>query len=633
MQRSIRHRLAARAAWLLAPALAGCGDLGLGEMDVEEVRLSLVASEELRTVVTENPASPVRADMMMPLGKSHTDAGILPTLRLAPPAEVAIDLRPLPGAELRFAAGIGLDSYAEERGDVRFEVAWNGAVAFDQTLATGPDVPREDRVWHRASLPIDAGGQLVLRTSLVGDAPSTTPADAGFGLLEVVTRTKVGRTRGSEDEPSVVLITIDTLRADVLSAYGYERETSPAIDALAERGLLFERAYAPSPWTWPSTASILTGLTPPEHGLLDYESCYLSDELVTLAEAFQHAGFTTAAYAANPLIVANKNFDQGFERFKAFEWSPAREVMPEALRFLERKGHLRFFLYLHLIDPHGPYEPEIEFREAWAPPEPEGMGREHRPFAPLLKAWYAGEAFDDERLWRMTAYKKALYDGEVATVDRQIGELLNKLDELDLTETTIVALTSDHGEEFLENGMLAHGKQLYDGSVRVPLILAGPGIPEGERSSARVENRHVGGTLLELADVEPSVRYPHGQNLVDRAVDSPTNDPIFFTNRRGRWLDWDAGRSFDVLGLHAVDVGRERLIWTEDGDHRKLFDLEADPGAQNDLAAKRPEDVERLVELVRGWLADGASRSPDALDGGEIVADQLRALGYLDDEN
>ena len=620
----------------LGLGLAACGDLGLGEMEVERVALSLVPVEELRSVVHENAASPVRADLMMPLGKSHTDAGILPTLRMAPPAEVTYELQPLDGAELRFAAGIGLDSYQEERGDVRFELLIDGESVFDRTLGTGPDVPREDRVWHRASTSIASGGRVTLRTTRVGGDDGAAPIDAGFGLLELVTRRSVRRTRASKSEPNVILVTIDTLRADALSAYGHDRPTSPEIDGLAARGTLFERAYAPSPWTWPSTATLLTGLVPPEHGLLDYESCYLSDELETLAEVFQAEGFTTAAYAANPLIVANKNFDQGFERFKSWEWAPARDVMAEVVRFVDRKRDLRFFVYVHLIDPHGPYEPEVEFREAWAPPEPEGMGRENAPFKPLLEKWYAGEPYDETRLDQMTAYKKALYDGEVATVDRQIGELLRALEEFGLDETTVVALTSDHGEEFLENGMLAHGKQLYDSSVRVPLILAGPGVPAGERSDVPVENRFVGRTLLDLAGVEPPAEFARGRNLIELGRSDPAEEPIFFTNRRGRWLDWDAGRAFDVLGLHAVDVGGLRLMWNPDedgtGGRTKLFDLDDDPAAAHDLARERPNEVQALRTLIRDWLDASESRRPDVLDGGSIAEDQLRALGYLDGE-
>ena len=135
--------------------------------------------------------------------------------------------------------------------------------------------------------------------------------------------------------------------------------------------------------------------------------------------------------------------------------------------------------------------------------------------------------------------------------------------------------------------------------------------------------------------VEPPPAFPAGSNLVEQANEEPVDSyPIFFTNWRGRWLDWDEGRAFDVVGLHAVDVGGQRLMWTEDGrDRVKLYDLRADPGAKKDLAKDQPGDVDRLKELVQDWLERGESRRPDVVSGGELAKDELRALGYLDDEN
>lgn len=635
------RRFPTRSRWpaaVLAALLAtSCRD-ALPDMPVEDVRASLVSARDLWRVVREDPDHPVHPDLVMPLGKSHTDGGILPALVLSPPAEVNLELAPMPGAELRLAAGVGLPAYQADPGaSVHFAADYRGQRVLDLVLPTGPAVPREERVWHRAGFAIESGGTLSLSTTAVG--PATAPIEAGFGLLEVVTHGTLPRTRSSRSRPNLLFVTIDTLRADGLSCYGNPRPTSPVLDALGQRGVVFERAYSTSPWTWPSTASLMTGLHPPEHGLMDYESCYLSDAHLTLAELLQSQGFTTAAFSCNPLVVADKNFDQGFETFRSWEWAPAREVVGTIAQWLAENAGYRFFAYVHLVDPHGPYEPDPEFRARWAPPEPAGMGREKKPFKPLLDAWYAGREFDRARLDAMNEYKRALYDGEVATVDRQVGFLLGELARLGLAEKTVVAVTSDHGEEFLDNGMLAHGKQLFDSSVRVPLILAGPGVPEGIRTRARAQNRFLGRTLLDLAGVPPRGAWTRGQDLLE-LVDHPeaAREPIFFSTRRGKWLDWEEGRVEDVLGLFAADERGTRLMWTPDPSDRqgagraKLFDLNRDPRALHDLAAERPDEVGRLRGLVRSWLEACEAGRPDVLGGGQIAKDELRAIGYLGDE-
>ena len=637
------------AALLLALLHAGCGggegpEADLPRMRIETVALSLVADPELRTVLRCRPDGEPYADSMMPLGKSHTDAGILPALVMPPPCELAFELSALePGAALRFAAGIGTASYARDGGGVvRFEIELDGRLVFEKELATGDAVPREERVWHRDELPVAGGGRLVLRTSLVEPAAGDAePVQAGFGLLEVIQPREVRRTRSSPERPNVLLVTIDTLRADGLHAYGNPREASPVLDRLAERGLLYEAAFATSPWTWPSTASLFTSLTPPEHGLESVDSCYLADELLTLAEVFQFRGFTTAAFSCNPLVVRDKNFDQGFELFREYEpigeeWIPTREILDDVRAWIDEMGEFRFFLYLHVIDPHGPYLPEEDLARRWAPPRPEGL--QEGAWQPFLRKMYAGEDYDAERLAGFLDYRRAMYDGEVATVDRALGEILAHLDALGLTESTVVAVTSDHGEEFLEHGMLAHGKQLFDESVRVPMILAGPGVPEGVREARPVENRFLVPTLLRLAGLPVPERL-EGPDLTDLPVLARRPvEPLFLSTRLGKWIDREEGRLATVPELHGVQLEGKLFLWsppTGGGERERLalFDLERDPRAERDLAPERPGEVAALRGLIEGWLARAESVRPNVLGGGESALELLREIGYVDSED
>lgn len=612
-------------------------------MPVLEVLAALVGDASLRTVIQEHPESKIRAEAIEPQGRSNSiDGGVLPALLMSPPAEVSFNIPGgEPGAVLRFAAGIGASSYGiPSTGPVRFEVEWRGTRVFDRTLRTGSEVGREDKRWHRDELDVSEGGRLVLRTSRVEDVPEgAPPVQCGFGLLKVVRHDERPRTVATPEHPNVLLITVDTLRADGLSTYGNPRKTSPVIDALARQGVVFERAYSPAPWTWPSTASILTSLTPPEHGVLSPETCYLADELVTVAEAFQDQGVTTGAFSCNPLIARNKNFQQGFEVFREYpptveDWVATEEILGDVRAWLDEYSKHRFFLYLHLIDPHGPYIPDEDFAERWAGPKLES------PFEgnirPALDRHYAGEEMDYEGLVAWCNYKRSLYDAEVSTLDRSLGKLFADLRQRGLLENTLVCLTSDHGEEFLEHKMLAHGKQLHRESVHVPLIFFGPGIPAGERVREPVENRFAAPTLLNRAGLRIPARFG-GRDLLDAAeVEAAAEDPVFFTTHLGKWIDWEEGRLENVLELHAVRMGDRGLMWApqqgEEPERLAFFDLARDPEEQIDLAEERGEDVEELKLRIRGWLEASESVRPDMIHGGDSARELLQGIGYIEED-
>jgi arylsulfatase A-like enzyme len=623
-------------ALILASACSGSGNHEeMGErMNVERVHAALLSGEIPMEVLTESPGMDRR--FLTPLVKGESDTGPLPALVMPPPCEVRFDLPSMPkGARLSLAAGLDASAYeGSEGGTVRMRALWKDKPVLDERFAFGSGAPREERAWRRRVLEVRGPGSLVLSTAIDqrpdGDGP---PPSAGFALLQVTVPIQRQRAPSSPEHPNLVLICIDTLRADRLHAYGNPRPVSRNLDALASRGTLFENAYAPTPWTWPSTASLLTSLSPPEHGLLDVDSCYLAEPLSTLAEICQEEGISTAGFSCNPLVSASRNFSQGFERFEEYDWTNADPVLADVRSWVEQLGSKRFFAYLHLTEPHRPYEPAQDLAAAHAPAPPAGYSDDAcRPYLELLAA---GKPFDRDALGALLAHRLGLYDAEIATIDRSLGAFWDWLRDRGLEDRTVIAVTSDHGEEFAEHGMLGHGKQLFDESLRVPLILAGPGVRGGVRVDAPVENRWLAGTLLRLLGIQVPDTFEQVDLLDPSHLRSRSGTPIFFTVQRGQRIDTEAKARVDLTGLHAVQSGPWRLMHSDSGSEggwTALYNLAEDPAAMEDRSGEEPELVERLRKEIETWWRRGESVRPSSFHGGAEALRLLSEVGYIDAE-
>ncbi|MEE8467559.1 MAG: sulfatase, partial [Planctomycetota bacterium] len=385
-----------------------------------------------------------------------------------------------------------------------------------------------------------------------------------------------------------------------------------------------------SSWTWPSTASILTGASTVRHGLQDPEHCFLADEFLTLPEAFQLQGVTTAGFSCNPMVSAGKNFDQGFETWEEYSWTLTRNMLPDVAAWLAEHADDQFFLYLQLIDPHTPYRPSARHRAGFR------TEREQLKKAELLRFVehrVRGETYPAPRLKAEVERMQRLYRASVASVDDDIAALLALLEEHGIADETVVAVTSDHGEEFLEHDMLGHANQLYDESVRVPLILVGPSVPSGVRETHPVENRALPATLMALAGLEVPRELAAPMLTNSRALERSKDEPIFFAVHNGSWPDRSAAELASVPRLFAVQQGSLRLLWApargaESKERLALFDLERDADARNDLAPDRPADVQRLRSAIEVWRVRELARRPTLLPGGAAAAAGLRALGY-----
>src|SRR5262245_24152465 len=400
-----------------------------------------------------------------------------------------------------------------------------------------------------------------------------------------------GRAAGG-GPPNVVLICLDTVRADHLGTYGYARATTPSIDALAARALVFERASATADWTKPSVPSFLTGTYPCQHGVYEGSAHdedrevtdLLPAESLTLAEAFQQLGYTTGAVVNNAQLRAGNGFEQGFDSYFERELMNAREIRWRALDWIDgvekRGGGRPFFLYLHFLDAHWPYPAPEEWLTRFAPAAATERfrGEDSRAlYAAINCGRHALTGEDREALL-------ALYDGALAYLDSEIGRFLAGLDLRGLGENTVVCIVADHGEEFGEHGKVGHGHGLWENLLHVPWILAVPGRTPG-RESTSVSLIDLFPTLLAAAGLEP----PAGHEGVDRLAEPRAARPILAEHK-------DPDRYLQVLR-----VGDEKLM--------RRFKAPAGAG-EGDLAL--PIAVGTRWEAELAWI------------GGALAAAQLK---------
>ena len=456
-----------------------------------------------------------------------------------------------------------------------------------------------------------------------------------------------------DDAPSILLVTVDTLRADRLGSYGYPRETSPTIDALAARGVRFADVTVQWPKTWPSMASLLSGRHPRTTGI-GLVPRVLPESMVLLGELFEAGGYDAAAVVSNWNVGRTLGFDQGFGHFveswqekweeeagtakfvnapgRVKEYTNATLVTDQALGWLRGRPPAArpFFLWLHYMDPHGPYLPPEEYRALFQ----EGYESAEIPLM-LLPAYQR-----QDRLGRPItdlAHYRAQYDREVRYLDDQLGRLFEQLDDLDLGDL-IVVLTADHGESMGEHDYyLEHGLLPYQATARVPLVVAGPGIgPAGRVVPTPVGLIDLSPTLLELAGL-PVPRVFEGTSLAaqlrgDR--DGPLPERVFMQSgsnekrpqlavRDGRWK------------LIQVRAPLERRLMR--GAEYELYDVDADPHETEDLALRHPDVVSRLALELDDWFGDGMAKDApgraqpldvDALDPANRK--MLEALGYIE---
>lgn len=417
----------------------------------------------------------------------------------------------------------------------------------------------------------------------------------------------------------LLLVSIDTLRADHLGVYGYPRPTSPAIDAWAAGGTLFEDVTSPSPWTLPAHASMLTGLYPSRHGLKELDR-QLPGGARTVAEILAAAGWATAAVVNSQHLGPRFGLARGFAEHVYLEErmdqrEPTRALVDLALDVLARHREGRLFLFLHTYDVHSDYrslpEHEAPFLGDYAGPVDGSTGQ--------LIAFRKGElALGPADAARLVD----LYDAGIRQVDAEFARLLEGVARSGRGDRTTLVLVSDHGEEFLEHGGVLHGRTHFQELLRVPLVIRGPGVPAARRVTPPVSLADVAPTLLALAGVAP----PAGLDGIDL---SPT------WKRRGgapapRLLFAEADHNNALPDiLRTVRDGRHKLTLDRLDRTSRLFDLRQDPGERTDLAGRDPRTTARLrAEIGRFLQLRPVGEAGSATLSQEEIA-LLRSLGYL----
>ena len=445
---------------------------------------------------------------------------------------------------------------------------------------------------------------------------------------------------------NVLLVSIDTLRSDHMSVYGYERATTPALEDLAAQGARFDAAYSPTATTAPSHASLFTSLYPPTHRVIK-NGRVLAEHHETLAEVLTSWGYRCAAVVSSFVLNAKFNYDQGFESWDD-DFSQARsplgvtvweggrvagkfygradDTTRRAIDWLVgRASEQPFFLFVHYYDPHDPYDPPGGWVERFG--------------ADALEASGVDRAI-------------ARYDAEIAFTDSEVGRLFEALDDLGLADDTLVVVTGDHGEGLMDHGHLNHGVDIYEEAVRVPLIVRLPRrIAAGSRVAVPVELTDVAPTILELvAETRPSPGPPGNhprpsESLQDSggAVSGRSlaallsgdalaeERPIYFYRRHydGAMVGrvWAEGEKF---GLRE---GRWKYTRGSESQHEELYDLDADPAERDNLADSRRDVAEVLAERLEAWRTSvsrpHSTAAPLSAPSEEDRA-RLEALGYVD---
>ncbi|MCU0242283.1 MAG: sulfatase, partial [Vicinamibacteria bacterium] len=527
-----------------------------------------------------------------------------PALVASASFRTTLPARPL----LTFGAGMSWSGPGDPPGWFQLTVKAGARTLLERRLN-----PRALHGWRNWTFPLEGLGRAATFTFDIqqvdrdGRPQPTTP-----GLILAVGEPTLHDLAGyAQAHKSVLFISIDTLRRDHVGAYGYARPTTPRFDDLARTSILCRDAVAPSSWTLPSHLSMLTSVEPARHGGTDMKRGF-NHQVMTLPAALKAAGYDTHAVTSHLYVSRSYGVDDGFDSLNFIQDRRATDVANHAIDLLERKGDRPFFLFLHFYDPHWHYDPPAA---------------QLRLFEQEYRGTLTGNWEALKRRTRQTtsaadlAHVLALYDGEIRYVDDEIGRILDHLRTRGMLDNTLIVITSDHGEEFLEHGSWEHQKTLYEEVIRVPLLIRGPGVTN-RYESAQVSLLDVAPTILAWAQIKPPATFrgasllePRGENETYGETDHTTDATHKFFLRSGE-------KRWKVIFSMSPDMSRiVREEW---------FDLAADPGEQRNAPPRAERALEIRQRALGRFRADrqGAAAAPTICLTAEQI-EQMRALGYV----
>lgn len=439
--------------------------------------------------------------------------------------------------------------------------------------------------------------------------------------------------QSSGKRPNVILIVVDTLRADHVGCYGYERDTTVNIDKLAREGILFKNAISAAPWTLPSIATILASQYPCVLGIRD-RPVVIDERYRLLSEVLKLYSYRTYGVFSHALLSPRLGFGRGFDVYDN-QTSPFRRegtsspgVHQSALSFLREVGGQPFFLFLHYFDPHYNYVLHNKYNYY---PSYNGIVRSNHP---ILDLWRMRQnlSADDMR------YLVSLYDSEIAFTDEYIGKLLAGLKKQGLYDNSIIIVTSDHGEEFMERGWIGHCTTLYQELLHVPLIMKLPEL-----------NVRIVESLVGLIDVMPTVLQYLGYKIPDgvegKALDLSsgnlvTRGPIFsetfnYILQKHQLPNIDEPKRNEPIALRSIILSSRKLIYDERKGLRQIYELSEDPTERKNLSGQAGEQNRRVEVLLLRWLeyVKTKQKAGPVQDASELFTPeqrkQLESLGYL----
>jgi arylsulfatase A-like enzyme len=481
---------------------------------------------------------------------------------------------------------------------------------------------------RRASMELQGGSpRLASHPWTVAGATGLVLTAVPF-LLPLLEPTLGAASLAARRPANVLLIGIDTLRADATSLFGLSargHDTTPTLRRLAERGFAFSNAVSQAPWTLPSFASVLTGRYPHEHGALSLSSA-IPDRQVLLSEVLREAGYATSGVVSHDFVGESHGFGQGFDHYDSRNALGHRAVTSKAvtdlsIAALRGRGERPFFHFAHYFDAH--YEYLDHDQQTWADGY-RGWLRDELDYNNLLKNRHLLESAETE--WLLD-----LYEEEIAHVDRQIARLLDFLDSERLSGETWIIVVADHGEEFLDHGSFGHTTTLYQELLHVPLLIVPPDARAPRVVDDVVETRAIFGTVLDAVGIDLD-RKARQSSLLPQA------------GRNGGEGPTEAGEAFSVVWLPDADLasgkrtriaahrdGRWKLIHDLTRERYLLFDLEVDPRERHDLVGSEPERLKAMKAVLDTWIKsqvqEAAAAKSVAMDAEEIR--QLKQLGYL----
>jgi len=443
--------------------------------------------------------------------------------------------------------------------------------------------------------------------------------------------------------PNVIILLVDALRKDHLGLYGYHRETTPNIDRFSQEAVIFQNAISQSSWTPPSIASLFSSFYPSVHGVISRgrsKEHSLDDKIVTFAEVLKEKGYKTAAFLANPIIIKRASFDQGFDVFvdrshvpppkvirKAFRWItknkyelaylPAPELNRRALQWIHQNKNSPFFAYLHYMDVHSPYEL----------PQPYDSFFQSNKVR-LMNEKEVDQFVHFEEDHRDLNYYIDRYDGGIRFMDAQIGQLLKKLEEYGLLKNTIVVITADHGEAFLDHGFSNHGWTLYQEEINVPLIVK---LPETMASPRKIQDKvgliDIGVTILSALNYS----FPYKTDGLDLFAgstgDRPDDRPLFAAELS------EISKGPPKIAM--IKGGTKAIYLVAEQRVTELYNLARDPLEKRNLIHRSTEKRLEFERAIQAWLAEGLQTKEELGVESPFVTisdqrrERLKALGYL----